>query len=830
MKFSISGTKRKRVLWAMGTVLAIIGLLLPTFLGVCEIGIVNALSAEKMSEFSQNNILFYDPDECEEESGSCGYSAGSLPAETIVELDAQGVKAKAEQNMERYKYAEEQTGIFWQAIAALHYREGGMDPNKSISNGSTLTTDGSCYANADGVQVCGDANEDAKAAAEHFISLAGYFSDEGDPSEDDATLADYGAAFATYKGGEIYQCNNKKYTDTTYVMNGIDEDHMSMVWQEFDVVRHANSAHSYCTYKEYTPQWIGKSDNIGALTVFIYLGGGERVDGGEECSKSTIAETAKKLSWAIGERPDDVYLGNDAYNEAAKKRGGYFANPGKGTLRVSTVSGLPYSCARFVSLVLLESGADPDFVEDSKVGDHYEPHMISVSPGGLTYYLQNSSNWEEVADYDGNGYDKLQAGDILLNDSDAWVSTGGAPDHTFIYIGDGKVAEASSGEYAAYQHEWNNNGYRAFRLKSSVSNSSSSASSNKSTTSSGSINYDRVKSAKNATKSFFNGSGDVPSANWSDTDMASMKQLLETYGDLAYQLGEAVGAPYVAILVQMRYEDPNSRCGKNNFWGNGCPPGTGVGGASKQGENLGEGFILYGETLTNGYHDQALGISDPKEYLEKIGPTWVQGNINGAGYGAIEGMKKSVDALQAYIDSDEGQKIVKNFGNYHSDNVGNCGEETTEGNGDINQTAIDLAWPEHGHNPWTEVKPAYKTALAEIGVNRLGDSCSMNGNSCDAFVTTVMRYSGADPDFVCCGVSNGGPTWSYVTNSSKYEEVPNDLEHLQPGDIRLSAGHIEIYVEVNGQPKIASASHCDRTGEIGDYYDSSRFKAYRLKK
>lgn len=562
---------------------------------------------------------------------------------------------------------------------------------------------------------------------------------------------------------------------------------------------------------------------------------------------------------------------------------------------------------------------------------------------------------------------------------------------------------------------------------------------------SGSGNFAKVLSAKNADKSFFNGSGDVPSAQWSDTDTESMKRLLETYGDLAYQMGEAVGAPWVAILVQMRYEDPLSACGRNNFWGNGCPAGTGIGGASKQGNNLGEGFVMYAETLTNGFHDQALGIADPKTYLEKIGPTWVQGNPNGPGYGSIEAMKNSVDALQKFIDSSEGQAIVKQFGNYHGslNSICDCGSisksggkwdngwleddsikgikkqdvnaaadlaeptnnvgsyitedgkpnkillHTTEGttngydaypagnkypahfiidlkkkegyqnfsinqpalaikdydtagpiqieivgfsnsnsngynleydvrnftdedwdylatvlraiseqtdipltskvtwgqhtarmgtqefvdyegvlghmhapandhndpgdiwqyveaaidrsggyneackaggNGDINATAIKLAWPasEYGKHGWSDPNPAYAQALIDTGVNHLGDACSMAGGSCDAFVTTVMRYSGVDPDFYCCGIT-GGATLSYIVNSGKYTEVSNGLGNLQPGDIRIGPNHIELYVEINGEPHIAAASHCERSGDIGNYYDND-FKVYRFKK
>ncbi len=183
---------------------------------------------------------------------------------------------------------------------------------------------------------------------------------------------------------------------------------------------------------------------------------------------------------------------------------------------------------------------------------------------------------------------------------------------------------------------------------------------------SGDGNYTAVLSAKNANQNVFNVAEYSDwSAMWGDGDTESMTKLLENYGDLAYQLGKAVGAPWIAILVQMRYEDPNSVCGANNFWGNGCDPAHAyLGGATIKSANLGEGFVNYAKTLTNGYYDEVLGISDPKTYLEKIGPIWVQGDPNGEGYASIEGMKKSVDALTEFIQSAEGQKIVSNFGNY----------------------------------------------------------------------------------------------------------------------------------------------------------------------
>src|SRR5574344_1302317 len=139
--------------------------------------------------------------------------------------------------------------------------------------------------------------------------------------------------------------------------------------------------------------------------------------------------------------------------------------------------------------------------------------------------------------------------------------------------------------------------------------------------------------------------------------------------------------------------------------------------------------------------------------------------------------------------------------------------------GDINATALALAWPEYGHG--LTARDSYRNALPIFGLSSYGDYYVRLGASCDAFVATVMRYSGADPGFVCCGISGHGATWSYVTNSSRYVEVTNSASTLQPGDIRLSGSHIEMYVVVNGVGKIASASHGERTAEIGNFYDNS---------
>ena len=128
------------------------------------------------------------------------------------------------------------------------------------------------------------------------------------------------------------------------------------------------------------------------------------------------------------------------------------------------------------------------------------------------------------------------------------------------------------------------------------------------------------------------------------------------------------------------------------------------------------------------------------------------------------------------------------------------------------------------HGPG-DPKEDYRVALnADSQFANSPDLCVRRGSSCDVFVATVMRYSGADKDFDCCGASN---VLTYLRGSRKYTKVTNSRGSLKAGDIRSSSGHVEMVVEVNGELKIASASNCDRTGEIGDFYENS-YEAFRF--
>ena len=144
----------------------------------------------------------------------------------------------------------------------------------------------------------------------------------------------------------------------------------------------------------------------------------------------------------------------------------------------------------------------------------------------------------------------------------------------------------------------------------------------------------------------------------------------------------------------------------------------------------------------------------------------------------------------------------------------------------IADTAILLSWDGHGHDK-SDPKPEYVDAMKEVGAYISpcnGSGCAPIGASCDQFVGTVMRYSGADADFPIFGP---GVQEAYMqSHPEKYEQVAaSDVSDLLPGDIFVTTEngrHIYLYVgEIDGTPSQASASFNDRTGEhFGGVYFS----------
>lgn len=178
--------------------------------------------------------------------------------------------------------------------------------------------------------------------------------------------------------------------------------------------------------------------------------------------------------------------------------------------------------------------------------------------------------------------------------------------------------------------------------------------------------------------------------------------------------------------------------------------------------------------------------------------------------------------------------IYKALGGRGSASGNNCtGGET--GNL-IADTAISFSWPEGQEAEAVKLNMVdkYEEALKIAGTG----GHVYHGASCDVFVTTVMRYTKLDPDFVCCGMSasTGRATGHYVEgNPSKYQPIPEfdgtNWNVLQNGDIVMNHQHIAIFFKTkDGVTKLAHASKgeiTNRTPRITGTYNNG-FKAYRF--
>ena len=184
---------------------------------------------------------------------------------------------------------------------------------------------------------------------------------------------------------------------------------------------------------------------------------------------------------------------------------------------------------------------------------------------------------------------------------------------------------------------------------------------------------------------------------------------------------------------------------------------------------------------------------------------------------------------------------------------GRCGKTYGGGNMDVNQTAIDLAWPigdphnsanggaVNGETMALTASDEYDHALQEVGLKTYGDAQVQRGSSCDAFVTTVYRYSGVDKDFYCCGC---GYQIDYLTGAgaAKFDEIEytksgstGDTSVLKPGDVMICSGHILLYIELDGKGMEAQASYGDHSGQISEgvglysNYHSTWYRVFRFK-
>ena len=190
---------------------------------------------------------------------------------------------------------------------------------------------------------------------------------------------------------------------------------------------------------------------------------------------------------------------------------------------------------------------------------------------------------------------------------------------------------------------------------------------------------------------------------------------------------------------------------------------------------------------------------------------------------AADGVHHSTEGQEAYIKflKDE----IANDGNSSSNSSGSCSSSSGGklGNATIVDRAMELARPESEKAAAYagEVTDKQMEALRATGLINYSEPYVQKGMSCDAFVSMVMSTT-VDPEYAkhCCGVAN---LVKYMrSNPDKYEKIPynGSTSNMKPGDIISSgtggepAAHIEFYVQVNGEDKVANAGHSRTTGVI----------------
>lgn len=142
-------------------------------------------------------------------------------------------------------------------------------------------------------------------------------------------------------------------------------------------------------------------------------------------------------------------------------------------------------------------------------------------------------------------------------------------------------------------------------------------------------------------------------------------------------------------------------------------------------------------------------------------------------------------------------------------NSNDCSGSSGSFGGTIVETAIRLAWETDGHGGQTsreQAKPDYQKAFDEFYAAKGGGMHQTPYSDCGVFVGTVMRASGADPDYPLRVTS---VQQQYLISSGKYEVINQPtLEQLKPGDVLVYSaadtgrnfGHTLIYTGPQSNP------------------------------
>jgi hypothetical protein len=156
-------------------------------------------------------------------------------------------------------------------------------------------------------------------------------------------------------------------------------------------------------------------------------------------------------------------------------------------------------------------------------------------------------------------------------------------------------------------------------------------------------------------------------------------------------------------------------------------------------------------------------------------------------------------------------------------------------------TVLAYAWPEWKGSPFTEMMPAWKSAVEQAQANDMYAGYPP-GIDCGGFVTLLMINSGFEPEYnfggkLSRGAGNtirGQIPWLQANWESLGPATSIDTSTLQKGDVAISEGHTFVFVgEIEGfASSIASASQYDRAPMADDKQSPTApgFTWYRKKR
>jgi len=175
-------------------------------------------------------------------SSTTGHTTAVLPASLMATIQS---------SKSTYVAAANKYHVPWQALAAIHYRESGSDPNRSGPSGEKPGT-----KNPDSGKVeCVNFQDCEEARARHLISLAKTFYKV--TVNEQITDADIQKAFLAYNRGGMYINGGCTVEQSPYVWNNYDSAHKLMRWP--------NSSCEPASTR-------GRVDTPnGAYTIYVYL-------------------------------------------------------------------------------------------------------------------------------------------------------------------------------------------------------------------------------------------------------------------------------------------------------------------------------------------------------------------------------------------------------------------------------------------------------------------------------------------------------------------------------------------------------------------------------